>query len=652
MDDLDDFEGEEEVDYDFNLDDDVEEGGDPVDSSTPKAVAASGSQTTAAETTQQQPFTEEVPTPRAGSGTAQLTPANKAKDQPQPAEPAKGGGGRQKIPVPARREAVVVEVGNLLPGRQTGLEGVDPEGVKATLAAAAAVQRQNEAIHRGQNPVRNPGRGAPPQSMTWGRGPAVLPGRGMGGRGMPGARPAFYPQLPGQGPRPPSRPALNRPLPPVWPQQNHGMREMPASSSQLLTMRMGQGRPNGLGQGARPQGQGMGSMLRPMAFLPMPPGLPMPGMMEALEGGGMGGDRHSNGSMSRGGSQDHHGEGNGHSWHASRGERVGMPQPPSMPQPPTMDHGDIASGRGGSARRGVWDRLKAPPQLAGDFDAGEEFEAPPKRRAPQKDSILPPTPPTQFPGRTQQGGLFLPPTMNGNGNPGLPMPEVVVPAMDNAREKAAQQEKAKQAAEDARRAEITRRVAAQREENALLVRLRELEKQVKENQIKEELAAIKVKMAEIEAKAKQHPTNEKATGVAPVPQPASKVALASPRVAASPPAVKASPVKRKAAANVETPPSSKKSRSPDSDSERPAPRGRGIKRKVSPVPGRVSGGLKSSMERGRERERGRSRSPLRGSPTEQLRDETDLRYLLQSKRARKQDEPEKLRSGKSIRRHS
>ncbi len=37
----------------------------------------------------------------------------------------------------------------------------------------------------------------------------------------------------------------------------------------------------------------------------------------------------------------------------------------------------------GSGRKGVWDRLKAPPQLAGDFDAGDEFEAPQKRRIPE-----------------------------------------------------------------------------------------------------------------------------------------------------------------------------------------------------------------------------------------------------------------------------
>ena len=58
----------------------------------------------------------------------------------------------------------------------------------------------------------------------------------------------------------------------------------------------------------------------------------------------------------------------------------------------------------------------------------------------------------------------------------------------------------------------------------------------------------------------------------------------------------------------------------------------------SPPPSRIGSRLKSSGgERERARERQRSRSPQpRGSYEEQPRGSDDLRYLLQSKRARKQ----------------
>jgi hypothetical protein len=60
-------------------------------------------------------------------------------------------------------------------------------------------------------------------------------------------------------------------------------------------------------------------------------------------------------------------------------------------RPQTWQGGNRGQSKGdewgeGPARKGVWDRLKSPPQLVGDFDAGEEFEAPLKRRIPENDA--------------------------------------------------------------------------------------------------------------------------------------------------------------------------------------------------------------------------------------------------------------------------
>jgi hypothetical protein len=95
--------------------------------------------------------------------------------------------------------------------------------------------------------------------------------------------------------------------------------------------------------------------------------------------------------------------------------------------------------------------------------------------------------------------------------------------------------------------QIVRRVAAQREENALLIRLRNLERHA---QVQNEMAALQASIARLEAEtqkraaaiaAKAQPAV--AAAVAPAPLSASKKTGASP--GASPPVTKPSPGKRK-----------------------------------------------------------------------------------------------------------
>jgi len=69
-------------------------------------------------------------------------------------------------------------------------------------------------------------------------------------------------------------------------------------------MRMEQGLPSGMPPGMGTQGQGMTDGLGgTSALLPMPPGLPMPGMMAALMGGDSAGHRQPAGMLYRGGQQ-------------------------------------------------------------------------------------------------------------------------------------------------------------------------------------------------------------------------------------------------------------------------------------------------------------------------------------------------------------